>query len=253
MEQEEGGARRQISAIAELSGPVEPARVRAMIPRFLVFPALLLTALAPLRAAEPHGEALIDPANAGPDYAVQGEYMGDNCAAQIIALGAGKYHIVGWAHGLPGAAPDAEKKHEVDAKTEGDKVTFDGEGFKGSIAGETLTGTNDQGQSWTLKKTVRHSPTEGPPVVSATRAASAASVKTYPLEVSSGRTINSAPAAAAVRIASRARLRLASRCPICGDSWTLATTVIGSLSTWRSSPAKLPDARIVVGNHFQLG
>ena len=56
---------------------------------------------------------------------------------------------------------DAEKKHEVDAQREGDKVTFDGSGFKGAIEGDTLTGTNEDGRSWTLKKTVRHSTTEG--------------------------------------------------------------------------------------------
>ena len=132
-----------------------------MIPRRLFLSTLILSSVLALRAAEPHGDAFLDPEQAGPDYSVQGEYVGEGCAAQVIALGGEKFHIVGWAKGLPGAVPDAEKKHEVEAQRDGDKVTFAGEGFKGSIAGDTLTGTNEEGKSWQLKKTVRHSSTEG--------------------------------------------------------------------------------------------
>ena len=119
----------------------------------------LLAAL-PLHAAD-EGDVFIEPAEAGPDFAVQGEYVGENSAAQVIALGNGKFHIVGWGHGLPGVAVDAERKIEVDAQREGDRVTFAGEGWKGAIDGGTLSATNDDGKVRTLQKTERQSPTLG--------------------------------------------------------------------------------------------
>ena len=112
----------------------------------------------PAFAADP---TFLDPADAGPDFAVQGEYVGESCAAQVIALGDGKFRIVGWDKGLPGAVADFEKKVEVDAKREGDKVVFNGNGWKGEIADGQLKGTNDEGKAWTIKRTVRESPTLG--------------------------------------------------------------------------------------------
>ena len=106
-------------------------------------------------------ETFIEPEAAGPDFAVQGEYVGEGCAAQVIALGAGKFHIVGWSKGLPGTAADVEKKVELDAQRDGEKVTFSGSGWKGTIADGQIHGTNDDGQSWALKHTLRESPTLG--------------------------------------------------------------------------------------------
>ena len=113
-----------------------------------------------LRGAD-EGDVFIEPTDAGPDFAVQGEYVGENSAAQVIALGGGKFHIVGWSHGLPGVAFEAERKTEVDAEREGERVVFAGEGWKGQIDGGTLTGTNADGKSWTLQRTERQSPTLG--------------------------------------------------------------------------------------------
>ncbi len=112
--------------------------------------------------AETKGGPFTDPNSAGPDYSVQGEYTGDNCAAQVIALGGGKFHVVGWRHGLPGAADEVEKIVEMDGGREGDKVVLTGSSWKGEIlpSGE-LTGTNDEGKSWQLKRVVRTSPTAG--------------------------------------------------------------------------------------------
>lgn len=126
-----------------------------------LFPLLLAAAYAlPVFAAD-EAEVFIEPELAGPDFIAQGEYAGENSAAQVIALGGGKFHIVGWSHGLPGTAFDAERKVEVDAQREGDRVVFVGEGWKGTIDGGTLSGTNDNGQTWTLQKTERQSPTLG--------------------------------------------------------------------------------------------
>lgn len=120
----------------------------------------LLAACGAAFAADP-GATFLEPADAGPDYAVQGEYVGENTGAQVIAMGDGKFRIVAWDKGLPGAVEGAEKKGEVDAKFEGDKVVFDGNGWKGEIAAGQIKGTNGEGKPWTLKHTVRESPTLG--------------------------------------------------------------------------------------------
>ena len=128
-----------------------------MTSRLLSITALLALASSAFAA----GDAFIEPAEAGPDFAVQGEYIGEDCAAQVIALGDGKFHIVGWSKGLPGTSAEVEKKAEVDAQRDGDKVVFNGDGWKGSIVNGVLNGTNDEGNSWTLKRTLRESPTAG--------------------------------------------------------------------------------------------
>lgn len=106
-------------------------------------------------------DTFLEPEAAGPDFALQGEYVGENCAAQVIALGSGKFHIVGWTKGLPGAVEELEKKVELDAERSGSKVAFDSEGWKGTIEGGKLFGTNKDGQKWELKRVLRESPTLG--------------------------------------------------------------------------------------------
>ncbi len=101
-----------------------------------------------------------NPADAGPDYAVQGEYVGEKSAAQVVALGDGKFRIIGYDSGLPGTGK-ADKKVEVEAKTEGGKVLFDKDGWKGDIAGGKLTATDPEGTKYELTKTERKSPTMG--------------------------------------------------------------------------------------------
>ena len=131
-----------------------------MFPRAL-FPLLCFLPLTFAALAEVKDETFIDPDAAGPDFAIQGEYVGENCAAQVIALGEGKFHIVGWSKGLPGAVENFEKKVEVDAHREGNKVLFDGSGWKGEIDSGQLKGVNDEGRAWELRHTLRESPTLG--------------------------------------------------------------------------------------------
>ena len=130
-----------------------------MSPRLPIF-ALAFT-IAPLLFAAVQKQTFIDPAEAGPDFAIQGDYTSESSAAQVIALGDGKFRIVGWRKGLPGAVADAEKVGEVEAVRTGEKATFDSEGWKGEITGEKLTGTNEEGKSYSLTKTERTSPTMG--------------------------------------------------------------------------------------------
>jgi hypothetical protein len=140
-----------------------PSQSSSMTPRtllaFLCLPLLPVATFAQEKKAPE--DTFIEPETAGPDFAVQGEYVGENCAAQIVALGGGKFHIVGWSKGLPGAVADIEKKVELDAERVGDKVTFDGEGWKGTIDGGQLRGMNKDGQSWELRRVVRESATLG--------------------------------------------------------------------------------------------
>ena len=131
-------------------------------PLFLSCAAILLNFSFPgaLTAAGPN-QAYLDPAEAGIDYAIQGEYTAENAGAQVIALGDGKFHIVGWANGLPGAVENAEKKGEVDAQMDNGKVTFQFEEWKGFIANGELTVTGAGGEQHTLRRIVRESRTMG--------------------------------------------------------------------------------------------
>jgi hypothetical protein len=131
-----------------------------MFPRI---PVLLvpLFLLGQSRAAESDGETYADPANAGPDFAFQGEYVGQGSAAQVIAEGEGKFRIVGFAPGLPGTSSEVEKKVEGPARREGNKVVIDSDGWQGQIVDGVLTSKNQDGNTYRLTKTERKSPTLG--------------------------------------------------------------------------------------------
>ena len=133
-----------------------------MLPRYSLSALLALAFAFPAFAEEKAAEEIfIEPAAAGLDFAIQGEYTGDNCGAQVIALGGGKFHIVGWSKGLPGTTDSAEKKVEVDAQRDGEKAVFDGSGWKGKIEAGQLIGTSDEGRTTELRHIVRESPTLG--------------------------------------------------------------------------------------------
>jgi hypothetical protein len=107
----------------------------------------------------------------GPNFTIQGEYvgqldMGDGPAkfgAQIIALGDGKFHGVGYPGGLPGDGWDQEKKIEGDGKLEGEAAVFDvGEGRKVKVAGGVASILDFDGSVLAkLKRVERKSPTLG--------------------------------------------------------------------------------------------
>jgi hypothetical protein len=100
--------------------------------------------------------AYTDPAEAGPDFAIQGEYLGTvqgdsgevKLGVQVIALGEGKFHGVGFLGGLPGGGWDGTTKFEGDGQTK-DGVTV----LSGKDGATETTGT--------LKKIHRVSPTQG--------------------------------------------------------------------------------------------
>lgn len=133
------------------------------MPRCLPF---LLTAGLVLAAAKPPAEIFLDPAKAGPDFAVQGEYVGqtaakDKLAAQVVAEGDGKFTAYFLAGGLPGDGWDGKDKVKTAARTVDGKTAFAGAGWKGEIAEGKLTGARADGVEFKLTRVVRKSPDEG--------------------------------------------------------------------------------------------
>ena len=114
-----------------------------------------------------------DPTKAGVDYRLQGEYLGEGTpegdtvpiGAQVIALGDGKFRLVGMIGGLPGSGW-SRGGYQVEAPGErtGDKATFRDEAgeWTARIEGDTLKAYRSGGALFaTLKKQHRKSPTLG--------------------------------------------------------------------------------------------
>ncbi len=126
-----------------------------------------------------------------PDFRIQGEYEGDisgggKLGGQVIALGGGALQAVLYPGGLPGNGWDGASKSLMEGQVDGAKATFKAaegnrrylgkgaaefsatrkfppDGHKECTAeasGEAMTGKMD-GKAFTLKKTVRKSPTLG--------------------------------------------------------------------------------------------
>jgi hypothetical protein len=116
-------------------------------------------------AAQPR-PTFLDPQKAGRDFAIQGEYtakIGEQRAlgAQVIAEGDGKFTVVFLYGGLPGAGWNAKTKIKVPASTQEGKTTFSGNGWSGTIADGNIAVKTPRGNTFTLNKVVRKSPTLG--------------------------------------------------------------------------------------------
>jgi hypothetical protein len=108
--------------------------------------------------------AFNDPAEAGPDFLLQGEYAATNFGMQIVARGHGKFHSVGYQGGLPGAGWDGSPRREGDGEVKDGTVAFvDAKGKTVAVlAAETVTLKDESGATTgTLKKVTRKSPTLG--------------------------------------------------------------------------------------------
>jgi hypothetical protein len=132
---------------------------------------LFLTVVAiSARAGEPKS-AFTDPAAAGPDFAVQGEYLGtvdmgegdQPFGVQVIALGDGKFRAVGYPGGLPGAGWNGVDKLFGEGKTTEGVVRIVGEEEgAATIKDGAITLYDPDGNAHaTLKKVCRKSPTLG--------------------------------------------------------------------------------------------
>lgn len=140
----------------------------------MLHPVKCFFALAALAVFSSHcfaagGPAITDAKEAGPDFEIQGEYKGEDgdgntWGAQVIALGEGKFHLVGFKGGLPG---DGWKRG--DEKLEGNgELNKDGSAIfekvrDGDVAIKDgkLTVTIEGEVVAELKKVHRESPTLG--------------------------------------------------------------------------------------------
>ncbi len=125
----------------------------------------------PTVACHAHGEAFTDPAKAGPDYAVQGEYLFEGggkedlkkVGAQVVALGKGEFDVVLYKGGLPGEGwSRGDERKMGKGKTQGDETKLTGDGFTAVTRDGKMTVkiANEPGEV-VLKKIERKSPTLG--------------------------------------------------------------------------------------------
>jgi hypothetical protein len=132
-----------------------------------LLPALTLALLVSgLRAADDN-PAFTNAKDAGPDFAIQGEYVGEagehKWGAHVIALGDGKFNLVGYQGGLPG---DGWKRGDETRKASGEAkdgvATLKGDHFTVTVKDGVGTVTGEGGEKFgELKKVERKSPTLG--------------------------------------------------------------------------------------------
>lgn len=123
-------------------------------------------------AEKPRNPAYTDPADAGPDFAFQGEYVGTvktdegevKYGAQIIALGEGKFRAVGYRGGLPGDGwnPESEIISAEGERKDGSVLFRLSDGDRMALVqdGQILIKEGDQTLA-TFTKVERKSPTLG--------------------------------------------------------------------------------------------
>jgi hypothetical protein len=110
------------------------------------------------------GKAITNKDEAGPDFAVQGEYKGtlgkQPIGIQVIALDKGKFDAVLYTGGLPGAGWDTQGKTKFKGETNDAGVTFSGKGIQAVLKDGKLSGSMGD-RILTAQKTERKSPTLG--------------------------------------------------------------------------------------------
>jgi hypothetical protein len=122
---------------------------------------------------KPKSEVATDPAKAGPDFSVQGEYLGDagkaKLGAEVIARGDGKFDVNFLPGGLRGEGGDYAKRIQATAKGEGGKavVTSKDGKWTATIEYPVMTGKAPGGERLSLAKVIRKGKTLGqaPPTV----------------------------------------------------------------------------------------
>lgn len=139
--------------------------------RRLALWAFLLCSASSVLADDNEKGIYTDPANAPVDYKFQGEYVGRageegiRYGAQIIALGDGKFHLVGYAGGLPGEGWDpATGKVEMDGALVSGELVFSSDQFEVRVNqdGALIPTTKEDGTArGELNRVERVSPTMG--------------------------------------------------------------------------------------------
>ena len=136
----------------------------------LFFTGLFSISCVPLLFAADGSPAFTCVDAAGIDYQIQGEYVGEaiedssyKIGAQIIALGGGKFDLVGLIGGLPGDGWErGDETHTATGEWQDDEVVFEMDsGMIVSVKKGKLVVTADGGEVAILERTVRKSPTLG--------------------------------------------------------------------------------------------
>ncbi|QDU28447.1 hypothetical protein ETAA8_35470 [Anatilimnocola aggregata] len=135
--------------------------------RFASFAALLGGLL--LQTLALAGPTYTDPDKTDADFAYQGEYAGTvkeegnelTIGVQVIALGKGKFHAVGYPGGLPGDGWNKKDKVEADGEIKDGVLVFEQDGATAHIKDGTLTIKAADKELGKLSKVNRSSPTLG--------------------------------------------------------------------------------------------
>ncbi len=140
--------------------------------RLILATLLFVTVVHAQQPAAPKPKAFTDPAQAGDDFAIQGEYVGDidgkTYGVQIWAQGGGKFEAVSHLGGLPGAGWDGDRAtmtRVVGTRAEGGKSAAfespDGS-IKAEVNGASIVVNNSDGvKIMELNRLNRESPTLG--------------------------------------------------------------------------------------------
>jgi hypothetical protein len=140
--------------------------------RLLLLAALLCVPFV-LLADEPSPKVATDPAKAGPDFVIQGEYLGENnfdknakLGVEVIARGDGKFDVNVLPGGLRGEGGDYAKRIEGKGAVKDGTFMFSSKEGKcngGMVSGKlTLeTDQSDPKTAYTLEKVIRKSKTLG--------------------------------------------------------------------------------------------
>ncbi len=132
----------------------------------MIAAALAALTFAGRAAAQIHA---IEPEQAGADFPLQGEYLGEAVvggtrtvlAAQVAAMGGGVFRAVMLPGGFPGAGYKGTGRVEAPGTRSGAKGSATGGGYQLAFDGTDLTGSGPGGVTVTLHRTVRSSPTMG--------------------------------------------------------------------------------------------
>lgn len=130
--------------------------------------ALVLVLTQAVAADDSKKATFTDPAKAGRDYQVQGEYLGEangsTYGVQVVAQGDGRFMAVVYPQGLPGAAGVAWDRMTAEGSTKDGvtKFTSDDGQMTATVKDDTLVVEKSGGEKvGTLKKVERKSPTLG--------------------------------------------------------------------------------------------
>ncbi len=139
--------------------------------RLILATLLFVTVVHAQQPAAPKPKAFTDPAQAGDDFAIQGEYVGDidgkTYGVQIWAQGGGKFEAVSHLGGLPGAGWDGDRAitRVSGARAEGEKsalFTTPDDSIKAEVNGASIVVNNsDSVKIMELNRLNRESPTLG--------------------------------------------------------------------------------------------